>query len=135
MVMTRVEYEGELHCKLTHLDSGATFTTDAPKDNQGLGESFSPTDLVAGALGSCILSVMGILARTHNIDIRGATAEIEKEMATSPVRMIAALRVKVHVPQTLSEKHKSMLERAAHTCPVHQSLHPNIDAPIAFTWG
>jgi putative redox protein len=135
MVVTRVEYEGNLHCKLTHAESGATFATDAPKDNQGLGESFSPTDLVAAALGSCILSVMGILARSLDIDIVGTTAEVEKEMAASPVRMIKSLSVKVRVPIGLSEKHQAMLARAAHSCPVHKSLHPDIDAPIEFSWG
>ncbi len=135
MVLTHVDYEGDLHCTLTHVESGATFSTDAPKDNQGQGASFSPTDLVAAALGSCILTVMGIMARSLAIDITGSSADVEKEMAAAPIRRIAALRVTVRVPHTLSDKHKTMLERTAHTCPVHQSLHPEIAAPIVFDWG
>ena len=110
-------------------------TTDAHKDNQGRGESFSPTDLVATALGSCILTVMGIMARTNNIDIAGTTATVEKEMATGPARMIQKLTVKIHVPHQLSPEHQQKLERAAHTCPVHKSLHPDVQKPIEFTWG
>ena len=93
------------------------------------------TDLVATALGGCMLTVMGIMARTLKVDITGATATVEKEMANEPVRRIARLTVKIHVPHALSDKSKVCLERAAHTCPVHKSLHPDIEAPISFTWG
>lgn len=135
MVAIELEYEGDLHCKAVHGPSGTALTTDAPKDNQGRGESFSPTDLVATALGSCMLTVMGILARTLQIDIAGTTATVEKEMAAAPVRRIQSLKVRIHVPHALSEDNKLKLERAAHTCPVHKSLHPDVDAPIEFTWG
>ena len=135
MVAIELEYEGDLHCKAVHGPSGTLLTTDAPKDNQGRGESFSPTDLVATALGSCILSIMGIMARTLEIDIAGTTARVEKEMANAPVRMIQKLAVTIHVPHEVAEENKVKLERAAQTCPVHKSLHPDVQKPIEFTWG
>lgn len=135
MVSIQLEYEGDLHCRAVHGPSGANLTTDAPKDNQGRGESFSPTDLVATALGSCILTVMGIMARTLNIDLAGTSATVEKEMASAPVRMIQRLSVKIHVPHPVSAENQQKLERAAHTCPVHRSLHPEMEKPIEFTWG
>lgn len=134
MVAIQFEYQGDLHCKAVHNPSGTVLDTDAPKDNQGRGESFSPTDLVATALGTCILTIMGIMARTLNVDITGTRATVEKEMTTTPPRMIASLNVKVHVPHSLSPEIKQKFESAAHTCPVHRSLHPDIKAPIEFTW-
>ena len=135
MVSIQLEYQGDLHCRAVHGPSGATLTTDAPKDNQGRGESFSPTDLVATALGSCMLTVMGIMAGTLNIDIAGTTATVDKEMASSPARMIERLTVRIHVPHPVSDENRLKLERAAHTCPVHKSLHPDVQKPITFTWG
>jgi putative redox protein len=135
MVSIQLKYEGDLHCKAVHGPSGTVLTTDAPKDNQGRGESFSPTDLVATALGSCILTVMGIMARTLNIDLAGTTATVEKEMSSTPPRMIQRLAVKIHVPHPVSPENRLKLERAAHTCPVHRSLHPDVEKPIEFTWG
>jgi putative redox protein len=135
MVAIQLEYEGDLHCQAVHGPSGTKLDTDAPKDNQGRGESFSPTDLVATALGSCMLTVMGIMARTLDLDIAGATASVEKEMTTSAPRRIQSLTVKIHVPHSLGLEDKQKLERAAHTCPVHKSLHPDIQTPIEFTWG
>lgn len=135
MVAIQVEYEGDLHCKAVHGPSGTALSTDAPKDNQGRGESFSPTDLVATALGTCVLTVMGIMARTLNLDIKGTTATVEKEMTTQAPRRIASLSVKIHVPHSLSEETRQKFERAVHTCPVHKSLHPDIEAPVEFTWG
>ncbi len=134
MVAIQFEYQGDLHCKAVHATSGTELNTDAPKDNQGRGESFSPTDLVATALGTCMLTVMGIMARTLDIDIAGTTATVEKEMTTAPPRMIASLNVKIHVPHHISSENQQKLERAAHTCPVHKSLHPDVKAPIEFTW-
>jgi putative redox protein len=134
MVTIQMEYQGDLHCKAIHGPSGTELTTDAPKDNQGRGESFSPTDLVATALGTCMLSVMGIMARTLDLDITGTTATVEKEMTATPPRRIASLSVKIHVPHSLSSENKEKLERAAHTCPVHKSLHPDVQTPIEFTW-
>ena len=135
MVAIQLEYQGDLHCKAVHEPSGTELTTDAPKDNQGRGESFSPTDLVATALGSCMVTMMGIMARTLNIDIAGATATVEKEMTTAPPRRIQRLTVRIHVPHNLSSEDRETLERAARTCPVHKSLHPDVETPIEFTWG
>jgi putative redox protein len=135
MVTIQVEYQGDLHCNAVHGPSHAELNTDAPTDNQGRGESFSPTDLVATALGSCMLTVMGILARTLNIDINGATATVQKEMTSAAPRRIQSLAVKIHVPHALSSENQQKLERAAHTCPVHKSLHPDIHTPIEFVWG
>ena len=135
MVAIQVEYEGDLHCKAVHGPSATEINTDAPKDNQGRGESFSPTDLVATALGTCMLTVMGIMARTLSLDIAGSTATVEMEMTTAAPRMIASLRVKIHVPHSITPENQLKLERAAHTCPVHKSLHPDVQTPIEFTWG
>lgn len=135
MVAIQFEYQGDLHCRAIHGPSGSELNTDAPKDNQGRGEGFSPTDLVATALGSCMLTVMGIAARTLNIDIAGATATVEKEMTAAPPRRIERLTVRIRVPQSISAENRQKLERAAHTCPVHKSLHPDIQTPIEFTWG
>lgn len=135
MVTIQVEYQGDLHCKAAHGPSRAEISTDAPTDNQGRGESFSPTDLVATALGSCMLTVMGILARTLKIDIAGATATVEKEMSGAAPRRIQSLAVKIHIPHALSSEDRLKLERAALTCPVHKSLHPDIQIPIEFVWG
>lgn len=135
MVAIQVEYEGNLHCKAVHGPSGSVLTTDAPTDNQGRGESFSPTDLVATALGTCMLTVMGILARTLNIDIAGATATVGKEMTAAAPRRIQRLTVKIHVPQSHSPETREKLERAVHACPVHRSLHPDVEIPVEFSWG
>ena len=135
MVKISLEYQGDLHCRAIHGPSGTELATDAPVDNQGRGESFSPTDLVATALGTCMLTVMGIAARTHSIDISGTAATVEKEMTASAPRMIQSLAVKIHIPHPISPDDRLRLERAAHTCPVHRSLHPDVQKPIEFTWG
>lgn len=134
MVSIQLKYEGDLHCTAVHGPSGTSLTTDAPTDNHGRGESFSPTDLVATALGSCILTVMAIMANTLGIDIDGATATVEKEMTTVPERRIGRLAVRVEVPKFISPEHRIRLERAAHSCPVHRSLHPDVEKPIEFVW-
>ena len=135
MVAIQFEYQGDLHCKAVHDSSGTELSTDAPKDNQGRGESFSPTDLVATALGSCMLTTMGIVARALNVDIAGATATVEKEMANAPARKIERLTVRIHMPRRLSQEHQERLEHAAHTCPVQKSVHPDVQVPIEFVWG
>ena len=135
MVSIQMEYQGDLHCSVVHGPSETVLNTDAPKDNQGRGESFSPTDLVATALGTCILTTMGILARTLGIDITGATATVDKEMTSAPPRRIERLTVKIHMPHAVSEENQLKLERAAHTCPVEKSLHPDVELPISFVWG
>ncbi|MCB9878820.1 MAG: OsmC family protein [Planctomycetes bacterium] len=133
MVTIHASYQGDLCCTAVHGPSEASLQTDAPKDNQGLGRFFSPTDLVATALGTCILTTMGIVARRHGIALEGATVRVEKHMNDSP-RRIGRLPVELSVPGTFADDHKKILERAAHGCPVHKSLHPDIDAPITITW-
>ncbi len=135
MVAISIRYEGDLHCAAVHGPSGTPLGTDAPLDNQGKGESFSPTDLVATALGTCILTTMGIMARTLGISIDGATAEVEKEMSSAPPRRISRISVAIHVPQDHGPENRLKLERAAHACPVHKSLHPDTLLPISFHWG
>ena len=135
MVTIQLEYEGDLHCKAVHGPSETELNTDAPKDNQGRGESFSPTDLTATSLASCMLTTMGILARTLNVDMSGATAVVEKEMTSSPPRKIQRLTVKIRMPRPVSEEDQVKLERAAHTCPVARSLHPEVEQVVEFSWG
>ncbi len=134
MVEVEIAYEGRLRCRAVHGPSGATLSTDAPKDNMGQGESFSPTDLVATALGSCMLTIMGIVAQRHGIELAGATVTVSKEMVTSPIRRIGRLTVDIRVPRAVSPEQRSLLENAAHTCPVHKSLHPDIETPVMFHW-
>ena len=134
MVSIQIEYQGDLHCKATHGPSGAELTTDAPKDNQGRGQSFSPTDLVATALGTCLLTIMAIAARTLGIEFSGATATVEKQMTATPPRRIQQLAVRIHVAHAPSPADRKKLEQAARACPVHQSLHPDIQVPIEFAW-
>ncbi len=133
MVKMSCSYEGKLHCSLTHEPSGTQIETDAPKDNLGLGERFSPSDLVGAALGSCILTTMAIVAERDGIQFSVARAEVEKEMTTGP-RRISALRVKVTMPPGLTPQQKKKLEETAHHCPVHRSLHPDVQLPIIFVY-
>lgn len=137
MVKMIVEYTGELHSKILHEPSGTLIQTDAPKDNMGKGESFSPTDLVGAALGSCIATTIAIfsLKKSKNWDLRGMRVVVEKEMNQAPDRKIARLPVQVWLSATISEEDRKVIERVAKTCPVHHSLHPEIDAPITFHWG
>ena len=135
MVEIRVRYEGDLHCVVVHGPSNASFATDAPVDNQGRGESFSPTDLVATALGSCMLTTMGIVAKRHDWSLQGATATVKKVMVADPARRIGRLEVSIKVPAELDAKARETLEKTAQTCPVHKSLGPNVEIPIAFAWG
>ena len=133
MVEIDVVYEGDLHTRCTHGPSGTRLETDAPKDNEGRGESFSPTDLLATALGSCMLTVMGIVARRHGWKLDGATAHVEKHMVAAPVRRVGRLAVELRMPSVPSEA-RAVLERAAHTCPVHQSLHPDVAVDLRWSW-
>jgi len=130
-----VIYEGDLRTVATHLFSGSTIETDAPLDNQGKAERFSPTDIVATALASCMCTVMGIAARSHDLDINGIVCEVEKIMTTNP-RRIGEIKVNIIFPKTviLSDKHRSILERAALTCPVFESLHPDCKKTVLFIW-
>ena len=133
MVTITARYEGDLCCTATHGPSTATLQTDAPKDNEGLGRFFSPTDLVATALGTCILTTMGIVARRHGIELQGAEVKVEKHMNAQP-RRIGRLPVEVVIRGSFDDAQKKLLENAAHTCPVHKSLHPDVDAPITIRW-
>lgn len=133
MVEINIRYEGDLRVHARHGPSGTELVTDAPVDNEGRGESFSPTDLVATALGTCVSTLMGIYARRHEIDLGGMTVRVEKHMQTDP-RRIGRLPVTVTVPVALEGRHREGIERVARTCPVHKSLHPDIDAPIEFVY-
>ncbi|MDH3684687.1 MAG: OsmC family protein [Myxococcales bacterium] len=133
MVEISVTYEGDLHTRALHGPSSSALETDAPKDNEGRGEAFSPTDLLATALGSCMLTVMGIVARRHDWDLAGARARVEKHMVAEPVRRVGKLVVEFAMP-AVPEKARPVLERTAHTCPVHQSLHPDVEVDVRFDW-
>jgi putative redox protein len=135
MVRIETEYQGDLHCVAVHTPSSTALATDAPVDNQGRGESFSPTDLIATSLGTCMLTTMGIVARTLDFDLNGATVTVEKEMSTTAPRKIVRLSVAIRVPQTTSPENQQRLENAANTCPVKRSIHPDIETPIEFVWG
>lgn len=135
MVEQTFRYLGDLRVEAQHGPSQSVLVTDAPLDNQGRGESFSPTDLVGTALGTCMLTLMGIVARRRQLDLSGATARVTKEMSTNPPRRIARLTVEIHVPRQFSDDERARLEQAALTCPVHHSLHPDIEAPVTFRYG
>jgi putative redox protein len=128
-----VKYEGDLLCNATHGPSGATLRTDAPKDNEGQGRFFSPTDLVGTALGTCMMAIMGIVARRNGIRMEGATARVEKTMSANP-RRIGRLTVEITMPGLYTAEQKQKLEAAARSCPVHASLHPGIESPITFLY-
>jgi len=135
MVTIRMLYTGDLSTEATHGPSSKTLTTDAPVDNQGKGASFSPTDLVATALGTCMLTTMGIVAKRHGWAIEGSTATVEKHMVADPERRIGMLTVELRIPGNFGEKERTILERTALTCPVHKSLSPKVEIPIRFQWG
>ena len=130
-----VIYAGELRTVATHLQSGSEIETDAPVDNQGKGERFSPTDLVATALAACMATTLGIKARDMPLDIRGMKISVQKIMKPDP-RRIAGINVNFDFPDTLQpdDKQKAILERTAHTCPVIYSLHPDIEVNVVFNW-
>ena len=134
MVTIDITYQGDLRTEAVHQPSGTHLHTDAPKDNQGKGESFSPSDLVATALGSCMMTIMGIAARDMKIDIKGTQVTVQKEMVATPIRRISRLGVKIKVPVKLTAEQKQKLEQAASTCPVHKSLHPDVQIPVEFVW-
>ncbi|NSL88128.1 OsmC family protein [Chitinophaga sp. Mgbs1] len=135
MQTAEIIYSGELRTTATHLQSGSVIETDAPVDNNGKGERFSPTDLVATALGSCMLTIMGIKARDNNWNIEGTKVSIKKIMGTDP-RRITGINVVFDFPagHNLGDKERTILERAAHTCPVAYSVHPDIKQDITFNW-
>jgi putative redox protein len=127
-------YKGQLRTEATHLASGTTIFTDAPVDNHGRGEAFSPTDLVCAALASCMMTIMGILADREGIDLVGTTMDITKTMSASP-RKIAQIEVVMNISnKNLTDDQKLKLERAAHTCPVSLSLHPDVVQKMVFIY-
>ncbi len=130
---SRVTYTGELRTRCVHLRSGDEFITDAPVDNNGLGQAFSPTDTVATGLASCMLTMMGIKARDMEVDLKKSYAEVTKHMAADP-RRISQIDIELYMPATITEKHKKILEHTARTCPVIFSLHPDIKKEIVFHW-
>jgi uncharacterized OsmC-like protein len=127
-------YEGKLRTKCVHLDSKSILYTDAPKDNHGRGEQFSPTDLVAVALGTCIITVMGIAAEKRGISLEGIRAEVTKEMKSIPHRQIGKIRVEIYGPSLPVEVQKK-LEEVGHLCPVGKSLSSDIVQEVIFHWG
>lgn len=134
MNVSKVIYTGDLRTEATHLRSGIKIITDAPLDNQGKGEAFSPTDLMATSTATCMLTIMGIAARTHNINMVGTTVEVVKIMADNP-RRISEIHTILQIPDNgLTDKQKSILEIAATTCPVVLSLHPDIKKEIIFNY-
>lgn len=136
MPTSKITYLGDLRTQATHLQSNETIVTDAPTDNNGKGEAFSPTDLAASALGSCAMTIMGIVAKREGLDLSGSTVEITKIMSAEMPRRIAKIEVnfKMKTPEVLSEEQKNKYVRAAHTCPVSLSLHPDIEQIFNFEW-
>jgi putative redox protein len=135
LMTSTVIYEGELRTVATHLQSGTKIETDAPTDNQGKGERFSPTDLLATAVGACMATTMGIKARDMEVDLRGMKLSVQKIMKSDP-RRVAGVNVIFDFPAGFQadEKQKAILERTAHTCPVAISLHPDIEIKVEFHW-
>lgn len=133
MSTATARYTGNLRTEATHTASGTTILTDAPVDNHGRGESFSPTDLVSTALGACMMTIMGIVAARQNLDLTGVTYEITKHMSAEP-RRIRQIDVQFRLPASLSEKERTTLENAARTCPVALSLHPEIKQEVQFSY-
>jgi uncharacterized OsmC-like protein len=134
MVEISVRYEGDLRCSARHGPSGSTLVTDAPVDNHGKGEAFSPTDLLAAALPACMMTIMGIVAAREGIDLRGMTATTTKVMSTDAPRRIASLHTIITLPIAADHPHRGRLEQAAHTCPVHKSLRESIEADVTFMY-
>lgn len=130
---SKVTYLGNLRTNSQHIQSGTKILTDAPLDNHGKGEAFSPTDLVANALGACIITIMAIKAKDMNVGIEGSTAEVTKTMQAEP-RRIAKIEVNITMKGNFDEKTKLILERTAMTCPVHMSLHPELEQEVTFNW-
>ena len=134
MVEITINYEGELRCRNTHGPSGTDLSTDAPVDNNGRGESFSPTDLIATALGSCMATIMGITAKSRGLEIEGLVVNVKKHMSTDMPRRITKLEVNIVVPLADDHPSRKLLEAAALTCPVHESIHPDIEVSIDWIW-
>jgi putative redox protein len=135
-VEINIAYEGGLHCAAIHGPSKQTLTTDAPVDNGGKGAAFSPTDLVATAMGTCMVTIMGLVAQRNNFKIDGLQVQVLKEMTADPVRRIGSLKTRLVFPRgkLLSTADRAKLEAAAKACPVKQSLHPDVKTPVEFVY-
>lgn len=133
MTTSIIRYLGELRTSSMHLQSGTEILTDAPTDNHGKGEAFSPTDMVANSLGTCMISIMAIKSKDLDLELKGSTAEVTKIMQPQP-RKIARIEVNLNMAVATSDKNKTILERSAMTCPVFLSLHPDIEKVITFNW-
>jgi uncharacterized OsmC-like protein len=134
MVTITGEYQGDLHCSAVHGPSGRALETDAPKDNQGRGEAFSPTDLVATGYATCIATTMAIVARRHGVEIWGIRYEVTKEMSSDAPRRISRLSARLWMPPAARAVPQGVLEKAANACPVHQSLSPTVEKVIELIW-
>jgi putative redox protein len=134
MVKIAIEYTGSLHCSATHGPSKAKVETDAPVDNNGKGESFSPTDLVATAFGACMATIMGIVAQKHQVELKGMKIEVIKEMSADSPRRISKLTTNFTVPLPKTHPKRELIETAALSCPVHHSIHPEIQRAVNFQW-
>src|SRR5207237_56065 len=136
MATIHIDYLGDLRTECIHLQSGTHINTDAPTDNQGRGEAFSPTDLVANALGTCIITTMAIFARRDDIELKGSKVEVTKIMTSQPPRRIARIEVNVTLqPERMPDgETRARLEKIAHTCPVAISLHPDIEQVVRIEW-
>ena len=134
MVNISIQYTGDLHCDATHGPSKTELATDAPADNKGKGESFSPTDLVATALATCMATTAGIAAQDHGVDLSGMTVKIEKHMSKDAPRRIIGLPSEVHIPLSSDIPQRALIENAILNCPVHKSLPPEIRRPTKFFW-
>ncbi len=134
METIRTNYKGDLRTEAMHVQSGEMIITDAPVDNQGKGQAFSPTDLLSASLGSCMITLMGIAARTHQINMEGTSIKITKIMASNP-RKVAEIILEIKMPgKNYSDKDKMVLEKAALTCPVALSLHPDLKQTVTFSY-
>ena len=134
MVEIKLSYEGDLHCSAVHTPSGNTLVTDAPVDNNGRGQAFSPTDLVATALASCVATVIGIVAKRKEIAVEGMTVVARKFMSSDQPRRISRLELDLDIPLPASHPDRKILESAARGCPVHHSIHPEIEVVMTWKW-
>ncbi|MBN9400445.1 MAG: OsmC family protein ['Candidatus Kapabacteria' thiocyanatum] len=132
MVEMTISYEGELRCKAVHGPSGAVVLTDAPVDNHGKGESFSPSDMLAASLGACMLTIMGIAAERHEWDLTGTRITVKKEMIADPLRRVGRLVVDIHLNRAFDDKEMKILTNAVTTCPVKLSISDRIEVPVTF---
>jgi putative redox protein len=134
MVEIKLSYEGDLHCNAIHLSSGNTLVTDAPLDNNGRGQAFSPTDLLATALASCMATVIGIVAKRKEIAVEGMTVIVRKFMSDDQPRRIKRLELDLQIPLPGTHPDRKLFESAARSCPVHHSIHPDIEVEMNWSW-